>query len=319
MLAAATGIAWLMAPALGRDLSLRLAHFLAAAHELDPSAPVALLAAIGRDFGTVLLMPTIILVLAALAAGLVQHGLLIAPERIQPDWSRLSPLAGLKRLFALRAVLDLGKGVLKLLLIGALVWMVAEPAWRTIEVGPDRPLELSVEELVLLVVQLLGAVTAALAFIAGGDFLYQRFEHARKLRMSRQEVHDEHKQTEGDPHVRARLRAIRIERARRRMMQAVPEAAVVITNPTHFAVALAYDAPKMAAPKVVAKGADLVAQRIRAVAEEHGVPIVENPPLARALFGAVELGDQIPAEHYQAVAQIIAYVFKLKSRPAAAR
>ncbi|MSO70463.1 MAG: hypothetical protein EXQ88_00345 [Alphaproteobacteria bacterium] len=133
--------------------------------------------------------------------------------------------------------------------------------------------------------------------------------------MSKQEVRDEHKQTEGDPHVRARLRAIRTERARRRMMQAVPGAAVVITNPTHFAVALAYDGPKMAAPKVVAKGADLVAARIRAIAEEHGVPIVENPPLARALFGAVELGDQIQTEHYQAVAQIIAYVFKLKSKP----
>ena len=170
------------------------------------------------------------------------------------------------------------------------------------------------EEIQTLVVRLLIGAAAIMAVIAVADYIYQKYEHIKQLKMSRQEIRDEHKQSEGDPHVKARLRQIRHERARQRMMSAVPQADVVVTNPTHFAVALKYDTETMAAPVVVAKGVDNVAFRIREVADENDVPIVENPPLARALFGGVELDQQIPEEHYQAVAQIISYVYRLKGR-----
>ena len=144
--------------------------------------------------------------------------------------------------------------------------------------------------------------------------MIQRFEFLKSMRMSRQEIKDELKQTEGDPMIKGRLRQIRMERARKRMMANVPKADVIITNPTHFAVALSYKPAEMSAPRVIAKGADLVAARIRAVAEENDIPVVENPPLARARFAAVELDQEIPAEHYRAVAEIISYVFRLKGR-----
>ncbi|HSR55730.1 MAG TPA: EscU/YscU/HrcU family type III secretion system export apparatus switch protein, partial [Alphaproteobacteria bacterium] len=160
--------------------------------------------------------------------------------------------------------------------------------------------------------KMLIAVLAVVTVIAVADYLYQKAQHIKQLRMSRQEIKDELKQTDGDPMVKARLRQIRMERARQRMMQAVPESTVVVTNPTHFAVALKYEHDAMDAPEVVAKGADRVAQRIREVAEENGVPLVENPPLARALFAGVEIGDPIPTEHYRAVAEVIGYVMQLR-------
>jgi flagellar biosynthetic protein FlhB len=152
------------------------------------------------------------------------------------------------------------------------------------------------------------------AIVAVADLVYQRFAFLKQMRMTKQEVREEFRQTEGDPQIKARIRRLRQERSRRRMMAAVPDATVVITNPTHYAVALAYEMVTMPAPKVVAKGADLVAQRIREVATEHEVPVVENAPLARALYGAVEIDQEIPPEHYQAVAQIIGYVMRLDER-----
>src|SRR3546814_110937 len=157
-------------------------------------------------------------------------------------------------------------------------------------------------------------VLSVMTLIAGIDFLYQKLRHIKKLRMSRQELKDEFRQSEGDPMVKGRLRQIRMERARRRMMAAVPNADVVITNPTHFAVALKYVAVDMSAPRLIAKGADDVAFRIRKIAKEHGVPVVENPPLARGLFAAVDLDEEVPPEHYKAVAEVIGYVMRLKRK-----
>jgi flagellar biosynthetic protein FlhB len=150
--------------------------------------------------------------------------------------------------------------------------------------------------------------------LALADYLYQRISFRRSMRMTKEEVKEEYRQQEGDPHIKSKLRQLRAERARRRMMAAVPEAAVVVTNPTHFAVALKYEMGAMGAPRVVAKGADLVAQRIREVAKAHGVPLVENPPLARALYATVELDHEIPAEHYKAVAEVISFVLRAKNR-----
>jgi len=158
------------------------------------------------------------------------------------------------------------------------------------------------------------ATVMVMTVIAALDFMYQRYNQYKNLRMTKQEVKDEHKQSEGDPHVKARIRRLRQERAQQRMMAAVPEADVVITNPTHYAVALEYKMETMPAPRLVAKGVDSLAQRIRETAEEHEVPLVENPPLARALYAAIELDEEIPAEYYQAVAEVIGYVMRLKGR-----
>ena len=165
-----------------------------------------------------------------------------------------------------------------------------------------------------LIGRLLIGVLAIITVIAALDFLYQKFEHLKQMRMSRQEIKDELKQTEGDPIIKQRLRQIRHDRARKRMMAAVPEASVVITNPTHFAVALKYEMDEMSAPVLIAKGVDHLAYRIREIAREAGIPIVENPPLAQALHAGVEVDDVIPPEHYKAVAEIIGYVFRLKGK-----
>jgi len=189
--------------------------------------------------------------------------------------------------------------------------------WRDLEAVDayaGLPAGALMERVWWLSVKLMIAVLAVMSAIAGLDWLYQRFDFTKQQRMTRQEIKDEFKQTEGDPMVKARLRQIRMERARQRMMAAVPEADVVITNPTHYAVAMKYEVDSMGAPKVVAKGVDHLALRIRELAKEHDVPVMENPPLARALCAAVEIDQEVPPEHYKAVAEIIAYVFRLQGR-----
>ena len=171
-----------------------------------------------------------------------------------------------------------------------------------------------VNEARLIILQMFVAAIFVVGFIAGLDYLYQRYEFLKQMRMTKQEVKDELKQTDGDPLIRGRLRQIRAERARERMMASVPTADVVVTNPTHYAIALKYESEIMTAPKVVAKGVDEVAFRIRDVANENNVPIVENPPLARALFVAAEIDDEVPPEHYKAVAEVISYVYQLKNK-----
>jgi flagellar biosynthetic protein FlhB len=165
-----------------------------------------------------------------------------------------------------------------------------------------------------LLAKLLIGVVAIVAAIAAIDVIYQRLQHMREMRMSRQEIKDEFKETEGDPLVKGRLRQLRMERTRRRMMAQVPQSDVVVTNPTHYAVALKYDPGSMAAPKMMAKGVDAVAAKIREIAKEHGIPIVENPPLARGLFAAVDVDEEVTPEFYKAVAEVISYIFKLKRR-----
>ena len=203
------------------------------------------------------------------------------------------------------------KGILKLRCV-----MVGVPGFALIP-GLDSFTSYSTQDFLAILhntlLKMLVAVLAVLAAIAIADLIFQRYRHKKQLRMTKQEVKEEHKQAEGDPTAKQRLRQIRQERARQRMMAAVPDADVVITNPTHFAVALKYDSEEMDAPRVVAKGQDLIAQRIREIAEDNDIIIVENPPLARALFASVELDDEVPPEHYQAVAEVISYVWGLRS------
>ena len=250
--------------------------------------------------------------MGAIAGAMLQSKGLFSVTSIKPKFSKISPVSGVKRLLGVDGLIELLRTIIKLLVVAAALWWALgdpEDLRTTLSVSPSDLLGLMVDASMDLVI----AALVAFAGIAVADYFVVRFRHFRRLRMSRKELRDELKDTDGDPNIKARIKSIRLGRARRRMMAAVPNAAVVITNPTHFAVALAYDEKSQAAPKIVAKGAEAVAARIRAVAEESGVPLVSNPPLARALFKQ-ELETEIPAEHYQAVAEIIAYVWRLRGR-----
>lgn len=255
-----------------------------------------------------------VLLAAAIVANVGQTGLIWAPERIAPQLSRISLSSGAKRLFSMRAMIEFAKGLLKLAAVGTICVFLGRSLLQDMALLPSVPTAGLLGRAGDVAVWLVAGTLAVLTLIAALDFAFQRLSLMKQLRMTKQEVRDEIKQSEGDPHVKAKIRRLRNERARTRMMAEVPKAAVVITNPTHFAVALAYDMAAMAAPKVVAKGVDTMARRIREVAEENEVPIVENPPLARALYAAVDLDEEIPVEHYQAVAQVIGYVMRLKDR-----
>jgi flagellar biosynthesis protein FlhB len=253
-----------------------------------------------------------LLLLAGIAASLLQVGPIFTSHPIRPDFSKISPSAGLGRIFSIQSLVEFLKGLIKLGIVGGVVWHLMRPEFDRLENFFDYDMSALIVVLNHLSVKLLATVLAVMAAIAGADWFYQKFAHLRRLRMTKQELRDEQKDSDGNPLVKGRLRQIRMERARRRMMQEVPKADVVITNPTHFAVALKYDQTTMAAPRVVAKGADLVAKRIRELAEENRIPIVSNPPLARALFASVGLDQEIPPKHYKAVAEIIGYVMKLR-------
>jgi flagellar biosynthetic protein FlhB len=264
-----------------------------------------------------IMLPLVLLFLGAAVAGSVmQSGVNFAPSQIAPKLERISFGSGFKRMFGARAIGEFLKGLVKMVAIGAAIWFAIIPDLR----GLDRfilfePAQLGGAMQAMTVTIMLATVASA-ALFAGADLIYQRVMHRRSLRMTREEIKEEYKEAEGDPIVKGRLKKLRADRARRRMMAEVPKASVVITNPTHFAVALSYDQQAMAAPKLVAKGADLVALRIREIAKENDVPIVENPPLARALHAHVDLDAEIPPEHYRAVAEVISYVMKIKGRVA---
>jgi flagellar biosynthetic protein FlhB len=249
---------------------------------------------------------------AAVAATLGQTGGLLHGKALAPSWSRVDPLAGFKRLFGFKGVVEVVRALAKMAVVGFVVWRHLD--FDALQAALHRPAGSLLGEFGAALLRLLLAVAAALAVLAGADLAWVRWQHTRRLRMSREDMRQEMRDSEGDPHVKGRIRRLRETRARRRMLAAVPKAAVVITNPTHYAVALAYDQGQDAPPRVVAKGVDAMAARIREAAAEHGVPIVPNPPLARALW-RLELDTSIPSEHWQAVAEIIAYVLRLR-RPA---
>lgn len=306
----------MLAPGTLRGIEAAMVRFIEAPHTMTVEGSgfsTAIKTALG-DVGLALLIPLGLLVALALASGFVQHGFLFSAEQLTPKLDKISPLAGFKRLFSMKALVEFIKGLLKIAVVGAVLTMVMMPQLHHITELPGY----TVPDLLVYTGKLSGKILlaslAVITVIAGLDMLYQRFDHMKSLRMSKQEVRDEMKQTDGDPMIKSRLRQIRMERARRRMMAEVPKATVVVTNPTHFAVALRYDKDEMQAPIVVAKGADLVAARIRELATANEVPIVENPPLARALYATVDIQKPIPSEHYRAVAEIIGYVMRLKQK-----
>src|SRR3954468_4166328 len=270
---------------------------------LAQNLEVALIAAIG--------VPLLMLMLAAIAGNMVQHRLVWSGESLKPKFSKVSPGAGFKRVFGKQALANFAKGVFKVVALGAVMTAVLWPERHRLEafVRFDPAAMLGVTT--SLTVQLMGAVVAMLAVVAIADYLFQYRQWFERQKMSLQEMKEEFKQSEGDPHIKGRIRQLRQARMKKRMMAAVPKASVIITNPTHYSVALRYERG-MSAPICVAKGVDTIALKIREVAGEHDVPIIENVPLARALYAAVKIDDEIPVEHYHAVAEVIGYVMGLK-------
>lgn len=256
----------------------------------------------------------LLLLVFALAGNMLQTGLLYAPSKIKPELSKISPMKGIKRMFSMKSMVEFGKGIAKLLIVAVISIGLTIPLLGDVELLPGASMTDIMDRVYQVAVVISLATVGVMTAIAGLDWAYQKYHFTKEMRMSKQEVKDEHKQAEGDPQVKGRIRAMRQQRARERMMAAVPEADVVITNPTHYAIALQYDAEEMPAPKLIAKGVDNVAFRIREVAEEHDIPIVENPPLARALYASVDLDEQIPPEHFVAVAEVIGYVMRLKGK-----
>ena len=259
-----------------------------------------------------ILIPLMLVVMTAGVFGNVaQFGFLITGEKLAPNLAKMNPVSGIKKLFSLRSLVELLKSMVKLTIIGGVVYLVL---LRYMDRIPGL-MRLSVGEILSFIGHVsfqLALYTCLILFVmAAIDFAYNKWQHTHDLKMTKQEVKDEHKQSEGDPSVKARIRSVQREMARKRMMEAVPDATVVITNPTHLAVAIKYE-EGMPAPVVVAKGAGFVAQKIKAIAAENDVPLVENKPLARTMFKATEIGDLIPAELYRAVAEILAYVYRLK-------
>jgi flagellar biosynthetic protein FlhB len=316
MLLAGTIIIMAFSGPMFTDLAQFLRAYIEHAHDL-PGTPGGLYTILGGAFKkimTIIAAPLILLMLAAFLGPFLQVGPLFAPELIQMDPGKISPVKGLSRLFSKRSLVEFVKGLLKLGLVGAVGVIILQPYFPNMEHMVGLPLPLLLAEMKTIVMRMMVGILVVLLIIAVIDVVYQRMEHYKKMRMTKQEVRDEYKQLEGDPHIKSKLRQLRAEKSRQRMMQAVPEADVVITNPTHYSIALKYNPDEMEAPKCVAKGVDELALRIREVAKEHNVTLYENVPLARALFDTVEVDEIIPPEHYKGVAEVISYVFKLKGK-----
>ncbi|HEY6257072.1 MAG TPA: flagellar type III secretion system protein FlhB [Xanthobacteraceae bacterium] len=271
---------------------------------------IGVIARLGREVIAATALPLSLLMLAALAGNLIQHPLVWSAEALKPKFSKISPAAGFGRLISKQALANFAKGLAKVGVLGAVMAALLWPERHRLEglVTFDPVVILPMAQALSL--KLLGTVVAILALIAAADYLFQYRQWFERQKMSIAELKEEFKQTDGDPAIKAKIRQIRITRMRKRMMAAVPTASVVITNPTHYAVALRYERG-MNAPVCVAKGVDLIARKIREVASEHGIPIVENPPLARAVHATVEIDQEIKPEHYKAVAEIIGYVMRL--------
>jgi len=306
---------------LARDMGNALAPFLAQAGQIGLENGGAVIVARKAIMAA---MPALVIVLvtaaaAGVVANLAQTGFLFTPDKLKPDFSKLDLIKGVGRLVGIDAIVQFAKQATKFIVTGIIAWFVVKPHASELRnlVGLDPASILPLA--MTLCKSLFMAVLIFLAITAGFDWFWQRLRFNNRMRMSLQEMKDEFKQADGDPHIKARLRQIRHQRSRQRMMQAVPKATVVVMNPTHYAVALLYDADATPAPLCVAKGMDTLALKIREVAEAAGVPIIEDPPLARALYATVEIDEQIPEAHFAAVAKVIGFILNSRKPGAQAR
>lgn len=252
------------------------------------------------------------IIITAILTNVIQVGFLLSYESLKPTLSKIDPIKGFQRLFSKQSFVELAKSLLKLAIIGTIGYLAIKNEVK------DLP-QLGDMEIASIIIYILKAAFVvvikcilAMAFLVAIDYAFQKWDFENKLKMTKKEVKDEHKRTEGDPLVKSRIKSIQIQMARKRMMQAVPKADVVITNPTHLAIALSYDNSSMEAPKLLAKGAGKVAEKIKTLAEKHNIPIVENRELAHSLYSLVDIGQEIPPFLYKAVAEVLAYIYKLK-------
>lgn len=280
----------------------------------DPQHIQRLLISAGVAMLKIMAIPFVIFMIFGVAASISQTGFIYAPKKLEPNWNKLNIFAALPNFINMKKVVESLKGIIKIAVISFVAILVVKPYLPKVNLMPTMETMAILSFIHKIVVLLIFTVVIAVFVIAVADYVYQRYTHMKKLRMTKQEVKDEYKQMEGDPIVKSRIRQVRMERARHRMMENVPKADVVIVNPTHYAIALEYKMEQMDAPVVLAKGIDHIALRIRELAEENEIPIVENPPLARALFASVEIDQAIPPEHFKAVAEVIGYVMQLKNQ-----
>lgn len=315
MLAVGVAAIWASGGSLYKGLSGVLRNGLAFDQRvaLDPGVMIEQ-AVSGFGHALMVLLPIFgLLAVVAVLSSVALGGLVISTKPLTPNFSKLSPLAGLKRMFSSQTVVELIKALAKALLVGGVavwvIWRYHDDMMGLMHVAPSAALTKALS----LVAMCCAFIVASLLIIVLLDVPWQIWSHLKKLRMSKEDVRQEHKESEGDPHVKARIRQQQRQAARRRMMSEVPKADVVVTNPTHYAVALKYDESKGGAPRVLAKGTGLIAAKIRELAAENKIPTLEAPPLARALHQHVELGQEIPAELYTAVAEVLAWVFQLRS------
>ena len=314
LLSAAIGGLWLTNGALGTALSATVRHGLKfdRAVAFDPSHMLAQAGWMGLKVLLAIAPLFAMMVVAALVAPLMLGGWLFSTKSLAPNFAKLNPLSGIGRMFSAQSLADLVKALLKSLLIGGVAYLVIMDNLTSIMALMAKPVHAALPDTIMLVARSCALIIATLLLVALIDVPYQLWSHHRKLRMSLQDLRQEHKESEGDPHIKAQIRRQQQQMARRRMMSEIPKADIVVTNPAHFAVALKYLDGEMRAPRVVAKGSDLVAQRIRDIARENNVAILEAPPLTRALYKHAKLGDEIPAGLYTAVAEVLAWVYQLR-------
>ena len=313
IIAGATLVLMAFSGGMSSQLTATMRGLIANAHDINVDGPALprLFQKIGAEMIAAVAIPFLLLMLAALGGNLIQHKPVWSLEGLAPKLSKISPAAGFKRLFSKQALANFAKGIVKLTLIGSVLTVLMWPERGRImaleRVDPAAVMPLAQT----LALKLLGAVVTMMAIVAIADYLFQYRQWYERQKMSLRELREEFKQTEGDPAIKGKMKQIRQTRMRRRMIAAVPKAAVIITNPTHYSIALQYERG-MEAPVCVAKGVDALALKIREIAGEHSIPIVENPPLARALHATVEVDQAIPVEHYKAVAEVIGYVMRLR-------
>jgi flagellar biosynthesis protein FlhB len=313
MIAGATLVLSTFSGSIGSSIQTPLRNLIANSWMIRTDGPGLLMLAQNLEFVVfaALGVPILMLVLAAIAGNMLQHRLVWSGESLKPSLSKISPMAGAKRIFGKQAVANFAKGLFKLVALGSVMTAILWPERHRLEAMLRFDPAAIFGAVTGLTVHLMGAVVAMLAVVAIADYFFQYRQWYERQKMSLREMKEEFKQSEGDPHIKGRMRQLRQARMKKRMMAAVPKASVIITNPTHFAVALSYERG-MSAPVCVAKGVDRIALKIREIAGEHDIPIVENVPLARALYATVEIDAEIPVEHYHAVAEIIGYVMGLR-------
>ncbi len=315
MILAATLFIMIFSGSMATALAGLLENFLDNMHSMpmDSTGLISLMRQVMLAVVAIVAMPFLFFWFAGVAGNLVQFPPIFTTEPIKPKFSKVSPMAGVKRLFSSTSLVNFGKSLIKLVLVTIILAVIMVPKRDIL----DGTIQLDPADLApllrVLSLQVLGGVLAMLTVIAGLDYMWQRHTWHKKLKMTLKEVRDEHKMQEGDPHIKAKISAIRREKSQKRMMSNVPDATVIVTNPTHYAIALKYE-EGMPAPICMAKGQDLVALKIREVGKEHDIPIVENKPLARALYATTEIDDEIPVEHFKAVAEVIGYVLRLRGK-----